>query len=183
MGRDLLADRLVCGTSVVDLLATVTDGVPAPDPEHSARCPHCRAALDRLETDWRLVRETAAVEVPPQVGVERRVLRRVRALMATGWATTGDGGLGHTSVSEAALALVAEYEAAGVRGIANARATRAEVGDGEAVWVRLELTVRWLVRIDEAADEVRRVVAHRIQVVTGLVTERVDVVVNDVRHD
>lgn len=181
MELDLFADRLVCGTPLADLLAAVADGVPPPDPDHSASCGPCLAALDRLEEAWRSVRTAAEIVVPPPEGIEGQVLRRVRDLLAVGWASIVDGGLGRTSVSEAALALVAEHEAAGVPGVDRVRASRVRASDRPALHVHLELTVRWQVPIEAVAGHVRRSVAHRIQAVTGLVTERVDVVVSDVR--
>jgi len=181
MKHDLFADRLVCGTPVADLLAAVADGVPPPDPDHSATCGPCLDALDRLEEAWRSVRTAAEVVVPPPKGVEDQVLRRVRDLLAVGWAPMVDGGLGRTSVSEVALALVAEHEAAGVPGVARVRASRVRASDRPALHVHLEVTVRWRVPIEAVAAQVRRSVAHRIRTVTGLVTERVDVVVSDVR--
>lgn len=180
MGRDLFAERLACGTRVADLLAAVADRVPPPDPDHSARCDYCRGALDRLADDWRVVQEAAAVVVPPPAGVEDRVLRRVRDLLATGWVVVADGGPGRTSVSEAALAVVAEHEASGLAGVDRVRAARVRAGDGRPVRVHLELAVGWRVPIDDVAERVRRAVGHRIRTVTGLVTERVDVVVTDV---
>jgi Asp23 family, cell envelope-related function len=174
-------DRLACGTSITDLLASVADGVPPPDPDHSATCRLCRDALDRLEGDWRLVREAAAVVVPPPARVEDRVLRRVRSLVATGWVAMGDGGLGRTSVSEAALALVAEHEAAGVSGVEGVRASTVRVDDAGALQVDVEVTVAWRSSIHDVADRVRRAVAHRILVTAGLAIERVDVTVSDVR--
>ena len=83
---------LACGADLDALVAQVADGVPG-DLAHQATCPHCQAALARLNELWELVDQLARERVEAPERIDAVVMGRIRRAIFTGRVIELFGGL------------------------------------------------------------------------------------------
>lgn len=167
---------LPCGHDLLDLVEQVAEGRPPTDPAHQAGCPHCRAALERLEASDAALRDLAQQPVPTPRGLSRRILGGLRREGPS--IVVADGPGGRDEIAASVLGRTARLAALDVDGV-HAASVVAEARDGDVA-----LDVHVVAAIDrslpELAERLRAAVAEHVAAVTGVRVGVVDVAVDDV---
>jgi hypothetical protein len=83
---------LPCGADLDALVAQVADGVPG-DLAHQAGCPHCQAALARIEEMWSLAGQLAQERVEAPDRIDAVVMGRIQRAILAGQVIELFGGL------------------------------------------------------------------------------------------
>lgn len=194
--------RLPCGVPADDLLDQVVDGTPPRDPEHQARCPHCRATLAHLTDVWTPVHQLADEEVRAPAGLLQAVMAEIRDLARIGWSAVLREDSGQTRIAARVVGAVARLAAESVPHVTLALGggrpalpARGGTGDptsgeesgtvigvaGEHVVVDVQIAVDLGVSVPLVAQRVRSRIADHLRAQTGLTTTEVNVIVVDVR--
>lgn len=169
--------RLPCGVDLEDLVRQVFEGTPPSDPAHQRSCPHCRAALRRIEGARDDMKGLAAEPVRVPAGILGRVMARVRA--RTALVTVDVGTRGSTLVADHLIAAVARRAALGVDGVGHASVIAAEEDPAGVVALRVRLIVAYGPSISAIAASVRDAVARDVADLTGATTRSIDVSIDD----
>lgn len=199
------ADRLPCGVPVDDLLAQVTDGVPARDAAHQRTCPHCRATLAELAELWAPVAELAAEQVRAPADLLQAVMAQIRELSRNAWHAVLSESDGQTRIAARVVGAVARLAAESVPHVSVAlgggrpATERDEAADldqiagrsgesasdigvaGSHVVVDVQIAVDYGFSIAAIAQHVRERITAHIAEHTGLTSSEVNVTVVDVR--
>lgn len=187
--------RLACGRELLPLVDQVAEALPPVEPEHQRTCPHCQAALGELEDLWRQVRALAREEIvapdrmryvirriheglaapPREVRLEEVLPRLVQHAML-------ETDRGTTRIADSVVARIVGQAVRGLRGVHLAgRPSAVSVAvSGGRVTIRLPLALRYGLGLAETSTAVRASVIERVEVLTGLVVDAVDISVEDV---
>ncbi len=202
-------ERLACGAELGQLVDQVAEATPPADLAHQAACPHCRAALEELESVWGEVRDLARQPVAVPAGVVEAVMRRVRAEHAAESVVipletivprlvrhallTGERGT--TQIADSVVAAVvrrAAVRVAGVHSVGAAGGLDAVVGrlagqagvevevEGHRVTAALAIVVLYGYAIPEVVKAVRERVVEAVEQIAGLEAAAIDITVVDV---
>lgn len=188
--------RLACGRELARLVDQVADGLPPVEPEHQRACPHCQAALGELEDLWRQVRALARAELIAPDRIVRHVLRRIHEGLAApprevpleevvprlARHALFETDRGTTRIADSVVARIVGQAVRGLRGVHLAgRPSAVSVAvSGGRVTIRLPLALRYGLGLAETSTAVRASVIERVEVLTGLVVDAVDISVEDV---
>jgi uncharacterized alkaline shock family protein YloU len=202
--------RLPCGTRLAALIEQVADNLVPTNPEHQASCSHCQETLGELEELWGRVRELAREQVSAPYRIVQAVMHRIRAQSSPPSLPVPLEEIvpqlvrhallrqerGSTSIADSVLARIVALT------LQELPAVEPAVGAGETVRgrflggttdgveitmseqgvvVELRVTVDYGLHLPTLAEALRSKIVERIIQMTGLVTLKVNVLVEDVR--
>ena len=180
-------DRIACGTPIDVLLEQVADHRRPQDPDHQARCPHCRAALAEITELWRPMDQLARVKVPAPPDLLAAVREQVRRLPRHTWHAVLPTDRGETRIAARVIAAVVRRAAAQTDhvtlAVGRARAGReaAQVGvAGTHVVIDVQVAVELGSAVPILADQLRRHIREHLRAVTGLSPAEINIAVLDV---
>jgi uncharacterized alkaline shock family protein YloU len=122
-----LANTLVCGTAVDDLLEQVAEGQAKARSAHQRDCVHCQAALTELIEVWAPMQRLVDEPVVSSPGLRRAIKQQIDRLVENTWYTLQLTEIGEVRVAARIVATVARDAARTVPGVrvALGRSTRA----------------------------------------------------------
>lgn len=170
--------RLPCGVDLLALVQQVSDGLPPEDPGHQAACSHCQRELARIRVVMDDVRGLASEPVPVRPNLARRVMQRLRDEQARVALSATERG--RTSINQAIVAQIAHRAALSVPDVMFASARTSDAGGGGSVSLSMHLMLVYGPSIERIVAAVRERVMVDLAELTGVVVDRLDIVVDDI---
>jgi uncharacterized alkaline shock family protein YloU len=173
--------QLACGSQPADLLEQLAEDGAVVRTPHQATCPYCQSAFTELERWWETVRVLRSEKVSPSPGLVARVMQRVRADLQP-WRVELPQDRGVTAIPNHVLAAIAYEAARAVTGVVEVRLARPRLSTPVTgqVDVEVQLTIAFGFSAAAIGAAVREAVIRRLQDLTGLTVDAVEIVVADV---
>lgn len=170
--------QLACGTPIVNLVEQVFEGAQASDPGHQADCPHCQAALRKLESVYDRMTGLAAEPVAAPPDLVQNVMRRLRRDRTRVLVSADPHG--SVTVEQAVIVQIARLAALEIEGVAFASVQLTRGAPPGSVALSAQIVVDYGPPISSLAATVRDRIQQHVARYGGILVTAVDLAVEDI---